>query len=115
MPSVPLPGGGGGAPRVCSTQLKHNPLVDQAACQTPEIVAEDPIGDYWVVREELRLYNPSYCGKPHVVALNKMDLEDACDLEDELRSDLTAMASQMQASPLAYRLLQPRPSRSNCL
>lgn len=50
-----------------------------------------------MVREELRLYNPSYCGKPHVVALNKMDLEDACDLEEELCSDLTAMAAQMQA------------------
>ena len=27
------------------------------------------------VREELRMYNPEYCCRPHVVALNKMDLE----------------------------------------
>lgn len=27
--------------------------------------------------EELRMYNPDYCARPHVVALNKVDLEDA--------------------------------------
>lgn len=26
------------------------------------------------VREELRMYNPDYCARPHVVALNKVDL-----------------------------------------
>jgi GTPase involved in cell partitioning and DNA repair len=26
------------------------------------------------VREELRMYNPEYCTRPHVVVLNKMDL-----------------------------------------
>ena len=25
--------------------------------------AEDPAGDYWAVREELRMYNPSYCAR----------------------------------------------------
>ncbi|KAI8469774.1 MAG: GTP-binding protein Obg/CgtA [Monoraphidium minutum] len=39
--------------------------------------AADPATDYWAVREELRMYNPDYCTRPHVVALNKMDLEDA--------------------------------------
>ena len=29
------------------------------------------------VREELRMYNPDYCARPHVVALNKMDLLQA--------------------------------------
>ena len=37
--------------------------------------AADPATDYYAVREELRMYNPEYCAKPHVVALNKMDME----------------------------------------
>ena len=48
------------------------------------------------MREELRLYNPLYCSKPHVVALNKMDLQDALELEDELKSDIRAMAQQLK-------------------
>lgn len=39
--------------------------------------APDPATDYLAVREELRMYNPSYVTRPHVVALNKMDIEDA--------------------------------------
>jgi GTPase len=39
--------------------------------------AADPATDYLAVREELRMYNPAYVTRPHVVALNKMDLEDA--------------------------------------
>lgn len=58
--------------------------------------ADDPSADYWVVREELRLYNPLYCSKPHVVALNKMDLQDAHELEEELTSDVKAMAEQLK-------------------
>ena len=37
----------------------------------------DPCTDYWVVREELRMFNPEYCQRPCIVVLNKMDLEDA--------------------------------------
>ncbi|KXZ50121.1 hypothetical protein GPECTOR_18g95 [Gonium pectorale] len=36
--------------------------------------APDPATDYYAVREELRMYNPDYCARPHVVALNKLDL-----------------------------------------
>tara|TARA_B110000093_G_C12738531_1_gene313382 strand:- start:252 stop:635 length:384 start_codon:yes stop_codon:yes gene_type:complete len=36
---------------------------------------QDPIGDYKTVREELRMYNPEYTSRPHLLALNKMDLE----------------------------------------
>jgi GTPase involved in cell partitioning and DNA repair len=37
----------------------------------------DPATDYLAVRQELRMYNPTYVTRPHVVALNKIDLEDA--------------------------------------
>lgn len=49
-----------------------------------DAAAVDPITDYYAVREELRLYNPEYCSRPHVVALNKMDLEDAAGLREEV-------------------------------
>jgi GTPase involved in cell partitioning and DNA repair len=39
--------------------------------------AADPGTDYLAVREELRLYNPDYVERPHIVAVNKVDLEDA--------------------------------------
>lgn len=42
--------------------------------------AENPAADYWVVREELRMFNPAYCQRPCVVAINKMDLPDAHEL-----------------------------------
>lgn len=43
--------------------------------------AADPATDYLAVREELRLYNPAYVTRPHVVALNKVDLEDAGEVQ----------------------------------
>ena len=50
--------------------------------------AQDPATDYWAVREELRMYNPEYCQRPHVVVLNKMDLEDAADLQEEVAAEV---------------------------
>lgn len=46
--------------------------------------AEDPAADYWVVREELRMFNAAYCQRPCVVAINKMDLPDAHELRVRL-------------------------------
>jgi GTPase involved in cell partitioning and DNA repair len=45
--------------------------------QVIDASAADPGTDYLAVREELRMYNPDYVTRPHVVALNKVDLEDA--------------------------------------
>ena len=59
-------------------------------------MTDDPISDYWVVREELRMYNAEYCQRPHIVALNKMDLEDAAQLEEELTSGVRAKAQQLK-------------------
>lgn len=42
--------------------------------------ADDPAADYWVVREELRMFNPAYCQRPCIVVINKMDLPDAGEL-----------------------------------
>ncbi|CAO2174034.1 unnamed protein product [Urochloa humidicola] len=36
--------------------------------------ADDPVHDYKIIREELRMYNPQYLEQPYVVVLNKIDL-----------------------------------------
>ncbi|EIE18459.1 GTP-binding protein Obg/CgtA [Coccomyxa subellipsoidea C-169] len=60
--------------------------------------AADPAADYEIVRQELAMYNPQYCGRPHVVALNKMDLSDAAELHREVAQDILAVARRMQVS-----------------
>ena len=40
---------------------------------------------------------PRYCARPHVVALNKMDLDDAALLRAEVADDIMAVARQTQA------------------
>lgn len=52
---------------------------------------QDPIGDYATVREELRLYNPEYVTRPHILALNKMDLEWAALRTEEIKAGVEAM------------------------
>ncbi|CAL8465933.1 g5469 [Coccomyxa elongata] len=59
--------------------------------------AEDPAADYEVVRQELAMYNPQYCARPHLVALNKMDLADAAELHREIAQDILSVARRMQA------------------
>ncbi|KAK9812731.1 hypothetical protein WJX72_002780 [[Myrmecia] bisecta] len=62
-----------------------------------DATAADPATDYWAVREELRMYNPEYCTRPHVVVLNKMDLADANELRDEISIEVMAVATRLQA------------------
>lgn len=58
------------------------------------------------VREELRMYNPQYTARPHVVVLNKMDMEDAFELEQELRAGIVSVSN---------RPVTPRPWFSHAL
>ncbi|KAG2545202.1 hypothetical protein PVAP13_9KG414903 [Panicum virgatum] len=39
-----------------------------------DAAADDPVNDYKIVREELRMYYPQYLERPYVVVLNKIDL-----------------------------------------
>jgi len=41
------------------------------------------------------MYNPDYCSRPHVVALNKMDLEDAGELRSEVANEVLAAAKRL--------------------
>jgi len=76
LPVLLLPPGahlGKGLGRMFLRHLRRTRLL----LQVVDASAEDPATDYLAVREELRMYNPDYVLRPHVVALNKMDLEDA--------------------------------------
>lgn len=61
-----------------------------------DAATDDPATDYWAVREELRMYNPEYCARPHIVALNKMDLQDAAHLRAEIAAEVVTMAHRIQ-------------------
>lgn len=77
--------------------------------------ADDPATDYWAVREELRMYNPEYCARPHVVALNKMDLQDAAQLQEEIASEVLTMAHRIQVDHVSQTtLLQAKPLLPPC-
>ena len=46
----------------------------------------------------MRLYNPDYCARPHIVALNKMDLQEASQLQEEITAEVQAMAQKIMVS-----------------
>lgn len=62
--------------------------------------ADQVAEDYRAVREELRLYNPEYCLRPHIVALNKIDMITSEQLTD-LSSDIEACAAKLQVRLVA--------------
>jgi GTP-binding protein len=55
-----------------------------------DAAAEDPLGDYDRVRQEMELYDPQLAEKPEVVAINKLDLEAAQQALPRLRQELEA-------------------------
>ena len=52
---------------------------------------QDPVNDYTVVRQELKLYNPEYVQRPHILVLNKTDLEWAALRTEELTEAIRAL------------------------
>ena len=52
----------------------------------------DPVADYIAIRTELQMYNPEYCSRPHVVALNKMDLSEASSKQQQNSDGILAAA-----------------------
>jgi GTPase involved in cell partitioning and DNA repair len=52
---------------------------------------QDPVNDYMVVRQELKLYNPEYVTRPHILVLNKTDLEWAALRTEEITKGIKAL------------------------
>ena len=44
-----------------------------------DVAARDPEADYGIIREELRLHDPTLLEKPMLVVANKIDLPEAAD------------------------------------
>ena len=74
--------------------LRHLRRTRALVCVTDASTA-DPVGDYLAVREELWLYNPEYCLRPHVLVLNKIDLVTFDD-ETNAEASKAAQADVMQ-------------------
>lgn len=53
-----------------------------------DAATEDPIRDYRTVKEELRMYNPDYLERPHIVVLNKIDKPEAMERFPYLKEEI---------------------------
>ncbi|CAG9460926.1 unnamed protein product [Pedinophyceae sp. YPF-701] len=67
----------------------------RANLQVVDASVEDPRGDYWAIREELRMYNPEYVQRPHVVILNKIDVEGVKERIEEVRAGILEVAEHL--------------------
>lgn len=54
--------------------------------------SKDPVGDYEAIRTELKLFSPWLAKKPSVIILNKIDLPEVQDKEEELLKQLKKSA-----------------------
>lgn len=54
--------------------------------------ADDPIGDFITINEELKKHDAFLAEKPQVVVVNKVDISEVKELEDELISELKRKA-----------------------
>lgn len=59
-----------------------------------DAAADDPVNDYKIVREELRMYNPQYLERPYVVVLNKIDLPKANDRLSSLALEISSIGCE---------------------
>ncbi|CAN6297432.1 unnamed protein product [Urochloa humidicola] len=59
-----------------------------------DAAADDPVHDYKIVREELRMYNPQYLERPYVVVLNKIDLPKAHDRLSSLALEISSIGCE---------------------
>jgi GTPase involved in cell partitioning and DNA repair len=57
-----------------------------------DVAEADPVADYLTVRDELRMYNPEFVRRPHVVALNKADVlgDGGAEWIDSIRRGILA-------------------------
>ncbi|GIL55677.1 hypothetical protein Vafri_11222 [Volvox africanus] len=81
----------------------------RALLHVVDVSGPDPATDYFAVREELRMYNPDYCARPYVVALNKVDLLQQHQGVAQLISTLRATARRQVAEHKAGAYDGPAP------
>jgi len=70
-----------------------------------DAAAENPVGDYRTVREELRMYNPEYLERPYIVVLNKIDIPEATDRLPSLTQEILRIGRDETSSGDAVQTL----------
>ncbi|KAL3928834.1 MAG: hypothetical protein SGBAC_012474, partial [Bacillariaceae sp.] len=63
--------------------------------------SEDPIGDFNTINNELKEYDEFLAEKPQVVVLNKIDLPDVQEQQDELLAKLREAAGHSRVLPIS--------------
>jgi GTPase involved in cell partitioning and DNA repair len=73
-----------------------------------DVVQTDPLADYLTVRDELRMYNPEFVRRPHVVALNKADVlgDGGAEWMDGVRQGILAAYDAQQVRPSSSRVVR---------
>lgn len=66
-----------------------------------DCASADPLGDYLAIRRELWLYNPQYCERPHVLALNKTDLPGVDEWAAALQAEIEAGSLEARLAEMA--------------
>ncbi len=61
-----------------------------------DVTSEDPVGDYRVIRKELKAYSPELAAKPEVIALNKVDLLS----EEDVAKKLADFKKRIRKTPM---------------
>jgi GTP-binding protein len=61
-----------------------------------DVTAEDPVGDYRVIRKELKAYSPELAEKAEIIALNKVDLLS----EEEVAKKLADFKKRVKKTPM---------------
>ncbi|VEU45033.1 unnamed protein product [Pseudo-nitzschia multistriata] len=63
--------------------------------------ADDPIGDFITINEELRKHDPFLAEKPQVVVVNKVDISEVKEMEDDIISELKRKAGHSRVLPIS--------------
>mmetsp|Transcript_28888 Transcript_28888/g.78255 ORF Transcript_28888/g.78255 Transcript_28888/m.78255 type:complete len:637 (-) Transcript_28888:3179-5089(-) len=63
--------------------------------------ADDPIGDFITINEELRKHDPFLAEKPQVVVVNKIDISEVKEMEEDLISELKRKAGHSRVLPIS--------------
>jgi GTP-binding protein len=61
-----------------------------------DVTADDPVGDYRVIRKELKAYSPELAEKTEIIALNKVDLLS----EEEVAKKLADFKKRVKKTPM---------------
>ncbi|MDA9261601.1 50S ribosome-binding GTPase [bacterium] len=67
-----------------------------------DVSGQNPTSDYLTIREELRLYNPDYILRPHILVLNKIDVEWAAIQVQEITTEFQSLCESVDGpAPIA--------------